>query len=181
LGLRGAIWSESQLPLVPYNIITGNLKIRNAQLAEIAVSRVIVHDFAIPLPGGHALNGNSLEAQVIATQHFGLEDHQEAVAALNLRSGDIPLWGGASVNLSWANGFSYAFEHPKLEQGPDGTPGVGSRHLQYYMGFEQEWTLAPGARWHFTTILHHRSGIYGIISPRHTGSNYMGAGFNFDF
>lgn len=181
LGLRGAVWAESQLPLVPYNTITGNLKFRDAQFAEIALSRVIVHDFSIPLPGHYTLNGNSLEAQVIATQHFGLEDHQEAVAALNLRSGDIPLWGGASVNLSWANGLSYAFERPKLEKGPGGVPGVGSRHLQYYMGFEQEWTFEPGAHWHLTTMLHHRSGIYGIVSPRHTGSNYMGAGINFDF
>lgn len=181
IGLHGAVWAESQLPLVPYNTITGNLKFRDAQLAQITIGKVLVNDFSIPLPGEYVLNGNSVELQAIATQHFGLQDHQEGVIAVNLRSGEIPLFGETSVNLSWANGLSYAFERPKLEKGPDGIQGVDSRHLQFYMGFEQEWTLQEGANWHFVTMLHHRSGIYGVVSPRRTGSNYMGAGINFDF
>ena len=181
LGLGVGVWAESPLPLLPYNIVTGNLKFKNAQLAQISLSRVLVHDFSIPLPGDYALTGNSLEVQVIGTQHFGLETDQEGVLAVVLRSGDIPLWGGASVNIAWGNGLSYAFERPKLEKGPGGKPGVGSRHLQYYMGLESEWTFSPGARWHLTTMLHHRSGVYGVISPRRTGSNYMGGGINIDF
>lgn len=181
VALDAAVWTESQLPLLPYNIVTGNLKFRDAQLVQLGVSKVLINDFSIPLPGGYALNGNSLELQVIGTQHLGLQDHQEAAAALALRSGEIPLWGGASVNLAWADGLSYAFESPKLEKGPGGVAGVGSRHLQHYIGLESEWTLTPGARWHITTMLHHRSGIYGLISPRKTGSNYLGMGFNFDF
>jgi hypothetical protein len=181
LGLDAGVWAESQLPQVPHDIVSGNLKFRDAELAQISLSRVLVHDFSIPLPGHYALNGNSLELQAIATQHFGLEDHQEGVLALALRSGDIPLWGGASVNFAWGNGLSYALERPHLEQGPSGKPGVGSRHLQYYMGIESEWTFQPGARWHLTTMIHHRSGIYGVVSPQHTGSNYMGFGINFDF
>jgi hypothetical protein len=181
VSLDGAVWAESQLPLLGYNIVTGNLKFQDAQLVQIGLSRVLVHDFSIPLPGKYVLNGNSIELQVIGTQHFGLETDQEGVAAVVLRSGDIPLWGDVSVNLAWGNGLSYAFEAPQLEKGPDGTPGVDSRQLQYYMGFESEWTFSRGARWHLTTMLHHRSGIYGVISPQHTGSNYMGAGINFDF
>ncbi len=181
LGFGVGVWAESQLPLVPYNIVTGNLKFKNAQLAQISLSRVLVHDFSIPLPGHHALSGNSIEAQAIGTQHFGLETDQEAVLALVLRSGNIPLWGGVSVNIAWGNGLSYALQRPKFEKGPGGKRGVGSRRLQYYMGFESEWTFLPDARWHLTTMLHHRSGVYGVISPRRTGSNYMGGGINVDF
>jgi hypothetical protein len=181
IGLHGAVWAETQLPKLPYNIVTGNLRFRDAQLLQLSLSRVIVKDFSVPLPGDLSLNGNSVELQVIGAQHFGLEDHQEVVAALNLRSGEIPLFGDVSFNFAWANGLSYALQPPKLERGPGGLRGVDTRQFQYYMGIEQEWTFARDARWHFVTMLHHRSGIYGLISPQKTGSNYMGAGLNIDF
>jgi hypothetical protein len=52
---------------------------------------------------------------------------------------------------------------------------VETRRLQYHMMLEIEfgrgaWPLRPFLR------LHHRSGIYGVISPQETGSNFVGAG-----
>jgi hypothetical protein len=48
------------------------------------------------------------------------------------------------------------------------------------MGLETEFTHESTPNAHFFLKLHHRSGIYGLISPRKTGSNYIGAGLRWD-
>ena len=180
--LAGGQWVDSRLPEFPYNLVTGGLVFRDAYFVSGAVSRVIVPDFAIPLPfTGSRLAGNSLEAEAQLTQHFGLEHMTEATLAVALRSGEIPLWEGLHFNVGWANGLSYAFDHPDFEVGRGGVRGVDSVKLQYYMGIDSEWTAEAAPRVHFLTQLHHRSGIYGIVSPQRTGSNYIGAGLRFDF
>ena len=48
------------------------------------------------------------------------------------------------------------------------------------MGFEAEFTHASQPNIHLVAKLHHRSGVYGLVSPRHTGSNFIGGGVRFD-
>ena len=180
--VTGAQWAETRLPLLPYNIVTGNLHISDTYLVSASVNTVVVPDFAIPLPlTDLRFIGNSVEIEGKIVQHFGLDDNTEAALAIVLRSGEIPLWENASVNVAWANGLSYAFTAPEFEKGTGGVRGVDTIPLQYYLGLESEWTLDTRNHWHFVTMLHHRSGIYGLISPRKTGSNYIGAGLRFDF
>ncbi|WP_204985693.1 hypothetical protein [Microvirga pakistanensis] len=181
LTVVGAQWSETRLPTFPYNLVTGRLRADGTYFVSGAVSRAIIPQFDIPVPAtGWTLPGNSLEAEVQLVKHWGFQDHIEGTAALVLRSGEIPVFEGLSFNVAWGNGLSYAFSNPAYEFGPDGLRGIGSRRLQYYMGFETEWTHTSLPKIHLVTKLHHRSGIYGIISPQRTGSNYLGAGIRVD-
>jgi hypothetical protein len=179
----GAKWVDTRLPSLPYNAVTGKLRFTDAYLVSGSVSRVLLPNFAIPIPGtGTRLIGNSIELEAQLAEHFGKENTEEGVLAVAVRTGQIPLWSsGVAVNLAWANGLSYAFSRPAYEEGPGGARGVGSRQLQYYMGIESEWTAAAAPRIHFVSQLHHRSGVYGLISPQKTGSNYLGGGLRFDF
>jgi hypothetical protein len=181
VAVYGGVWSNSTLPAFPYNLATGRIRFERAQMASLVVDRRLV-DFGFDVPWTrYRLDGFTLAAEATLGRHFGLQDHTEATAALKLRSGEIALGRAASLNLAWANGLSYAFEPPKWEYGPTLRHGVDSRQWQYYMGFEA--AITPTA-WHNLSAyvgLHHRSGIYGLISPRATGSNYLGAGLRWTF
>ena len=181
VALYGGVWTNSTLPSFPYNLVRGRLTFDNAQIASLIVDRRLF-DFDLDLPGTRwRLNGFSVEAEGTLNQHFGLQDHVEATAALKVRSGEIALGSAASLNVAWANGISYAFAAPKWEYGPTLVHGVDSRLFQYYMGFEAAVTPTSAKNLSAFFRLHHRSGIYGVISPRRTGSNYVGAGLRWTF
>jgi hypothetical protein len=174
-------WVESNLPPFVYNVATGRAGYADSYFAAGALAYAIVPRFDVPFPGTEfAFRGNSLEIEGQVLRHFGLQDHFEGTLAAVLRSGEIPLFGGLSANVAWGNGFSIALDDPKYEKGPDEIRGVDSRRFQYYMGFEAELTHASQPNIHLVAKLHHRSGIYGVIAPRHTGSNFIGAGVRFD-
>ena len=171
--------TEARLPTVPFEIVTARLPFRPSYAASVAASKVVVPRFAIALPG-LTLRGNSLEIEGQLLQHFGREDSTEVAAAAVLRSGQIGLAGPVSANLAWGNGLSYALTQPRYEIGRGGVRGVDTVQLQYHMSFETEITSARNPRVHYVARLHHRSGIYGVISPSRTGSNYIGVGLRFD-
>ena len=180
--LYASKWVDTSLPAFPVNLVTGNLRFRKPYFIAAGVNRVLVRNFAVGVPlTGIVLRGNSLELEGQLVKHFGGQDHVEATIALPARSGEIGLFSGASVNFALANGVSYALSRPDFEQGPGGVRGQGSRHLQYYLGLEAEFSPSRASRLHLVAKLHHRSGIYGLISPRRTGSNFLGAGVRFDF
>ncbi len=173
-------WTNSRLPTFPYNLVTGRLTTENAQIYG-ALANWRFFDFSLPLPGAARLDGFSLELEGGLFKHGGRQDHVEGTAALVLRSGQIPLFSGLSLNLAMGNGLSYAFSRPAFELGPTGVPGVGSRRLQYHMSFEAAFSHENLSQFELFARLHHRSGIYGVISPRRTGSNYIGGGLRFWF
>ncbi|MDR0781526.1 MAG: hypothetical protein LBF16_12675 [Pseudomonadales bacterium] len=177
--LSRSTWMDTSLPAFPKNVVTGNIRLENAYFWSGGVSRVLIPHFDIPVLG-HLLPGNSLEVEGQVVKHFGKQDHVEATGALVIRSGDVHPFEPLSINVAWANGFSYAFSHPAYEMGPQGESGINSRKFQYHMGFETEFTHSHLPSTHFIIKLHHRSGIYGLISPRKTGSNYIGAGLRWD-
>ncbi len=181
VALYGGVWTNSTLPSFPINLVRGKLTFEDAQIYSLIVNRRLI-DFDLDIPGTrYRLNGFSLEAEGTLDQHAGLQDHAEATAAIALRSGQIPLGSMLSMNLAWSNGVSYAFSTPKWEFGPTGRHGVESRNLQYFMAFETSFTPTAMRNLSAFMRLHHRSGIYGVISPRKTGSNYVGGGLRWTF
>ena len=166
--------AESRLVRIPDRLVTGRLDFDKAYLFSVAATKVIAPRFTF------LGRGNSLELEGQLGQHFDREDTTEADAALVLRSGQLGVFGGTSLNVAWGNGISYAFSDPKAESGNAGIQGLGSKRFQYYMAFETELTdsSAPGV--HLVLRLAHRSGIYGLISSDRTGSNYLGVGLRFD-
>lgn len=171
-------WTNSRLPTFPYNLVTGRVTTEDAHLFG-AIGAWRVYDFSLPLPGAARLDGFSFELEAGLFKHTGLQRHGEGTLALVLRTGQIPLFSGLSFNLAMGNGLSLAFSDPAYELGPSGRRGVDTRRLQYHMSFEAAFSHAAAPQLEVFARLHHRSGIYGVISPRRTGSNFVGGGVRF--
>jgi len=181
VALYGGVWTNSSLPAFPYNLVTGKLTFEKSQIASLIVHRNFF-DFDVDVPGTRwRLNGFTLQGEWTLDKHTGLQDHVETTAAVTVRSGEIRLGSAASMNLAWSNGLSYAFDEPKWEFGPSHKHGVDSRIVQYFMAFETAFTPTQAKNLSAFFRLHHRSGVYGVISPRHTGSNFIGAGLRYTF
>lgn len=175
------MWAESRLPRLPQNVVTGKIRFDDSYIFGAAISYVPIKRFDIPLLFGLSLPDNSLELEGQLVKHFGKQDHLEGTAAVVIRSGEIHPFEKLSFNVAWANGLSFAFSDPAHELGTTGKRGVDTRRMQYYMGIETEFTHSALPDFHLVTKLHHRSGIYGVISPSKTGSNFIGAGLRWDF
>jgi hypothetical protein len=172
-----ARWANADLLEIPERSFTGDLTFQSADVVGGAVSRVIVPSFSIPLPGSDfAFRGNRIELEGQVLRHFGRQNHWEGTVALMFRTGQIPLFGGLSVNLGFAEGLSYANEPPPLEGSFEVEP---SRFLNY-LAVEAEFSHAslPGVS--LVPRIHHRSGIFGVIAPRTSGSNFVGVGLRVD-
>lgn len=170
-------WVNTDLLDVPARTITGNLSFSDTNFAGAALSRVVVPSFTIPLPFTDiAFRGNRIELEGQVLRHFGGQSHWEGTLALMLRTGQIPLAGGLSVNLAVGEGLSYASERPRFEGAVDVRP---TRFLNYLV-FETEFSheSMPGVS--LVARLHHRSGVFGLIAPRKSGSNFIGAGIRID-
>lgn len=170
-------WVNTDLLDVPGRAIIGNLSFSDSNFAGVALSRVIVPSFAIPLPFTDiAFRGNRIELEGQVLRHFGGQNHWEGTLALMFRTGQLRLAGGLSVNLAVGEGLSYASERPRFEGAVDVQP---TRFLNYLV-FETEFSheSMPGVS--LVARLHHRSGIFGLIAPRKSGSNFIGAGIRID-
>ena len=177
-----ARWAETRLPTLPVNLVTGDLDYADDYLFSAGLGVVLVPDFEIPATVlTPALGGFSVEAEGMLAFHTSLSSHTEFAGALVLRTPEIAVPGDlASVNFAVGNGLSYAFSDPDYEKGVDGVRGVDTVRLQYFISLESELTFAALPNIHFVARVHHRSGIYGLISPPKTGSNYIGLGVRFD-
>lgn len=170
-------WANTDILDVPERSITGNLSFKDANFAGIGLGRVLVPSFAVPLPGtDFAFRGNRIELEGQVLRHFGGQDHWEGVLALMFRTGQIPLAGGLSMNLALGEGFSYASERPRLE----GSFRVEPSRFLNYLAFEIEFSHASWPGVHFVSRIHHRSGVFGFVAPRESGSNFIGAGIRID-
>ena len=170
-------WVNADLLEIPERTATGRLRFEDSNFAGAALTRTIVPSFAIPLPGtDFAFRGNRIELEGQVVRHFGEQHHWEGTLALMFRTGDIPLFGGLSVNFGFAEGLSYASERPELE----GSPGVRPRHFLNYLAVEAEFKHAslPGVA--VVPRIHHRSGVFGLIAPKTSGSNFIGVGVRVD-
>jgi hypothetical protein len=174
----GSRWVNADLLQIPERSLRGALTAEDAYFVGAGLSRVVVPSFAIPLPGtSFAFRGNRIELEGQVLRHFGDQSHWEGTLALMFRTGQIPLFGGLSVNLAFGEGLSYASSRPRLE----GSFRVEPSQLLNYLAFEAEFSHSslPGVA--FVPRIHHRSGVFGLIAERESGSNFIGAGLRVDF
>ncbi|MFC1459682.1 hypothetical protein ACETIH_23885 [Microvirga arabica] len=112
----GSQWVNADLLEIPERSLMGSLRSEDAYFVGAGLSRVIVPSFSIPLLGTNfAVPGNRIELEGQVLRHFGEQSHWEGTIALMFRTGQIPLFGGLSVNLAFGEGLSYASERPALE------------------------------------------------------------------
>ena len=147
-----------------------------------AIGSVRLLDFNFRLFNSrYRFEGFSLEAEAQVFKHFGFQDHLETAVALVLRSGEFSLAPNWTMNVAWGNGISIALDDPKWELGAAKIRGVDTHRTQYHMFFEAAFTPRTLPQFSVFLRLHHRSGIYGVISPRKTGSNFVGGGIRYSF
>lgn len=117
--------------------------------------------------------------ELILLKHHGLQNNAEIGAAYLLRTPDLQL-GPVGVNLAAGTGLSHAMGTPSYEDGPKDNP---SRRypFQFLALFELEWKLRNVESLSFTTRVHHRCGVYGVIAPPNVGSNFMTVGLRYHF
>jgi len=148
---------------------------QNSYFVSALLSRVLMPELNTNLPlVGPLIDDTSIELEGQIGHHFGLQDHAEVTLALQWRSPDlaIPLTN-ARLNLAIGEGFSYALSRPAYE-------GVSysqePRKFLNYLTLEAEFShpSLPGVS--LVPRVHHRSGIYGAIAPRGSGSNFFGIG-----
>ena len=96
--------------------------------------------------------------------------------ALVFRTGQIPLFGGLSVKLAFGEGLSYGSERPRLE----GSFRVEPSRSLNDLAFEAESSPGSLPGVYFLPRIHHRSGIFGLVAERESGSNVIGAGIRMD-
>jgi hypothetical protein len=171
-------WIDSNLLEIPHLLLTGSLETRRAYFLGGGLGYVLVPRFEVPLPfcGGCALSGNSLELEGVVLKHFDLQDHWEVAGGAFARTGQIPLFPGAGLNLAAGAGLSYALADPKLENGRGGQRGVDTYRLQFYLAFETELAHRAVPGWSLLGRIHHRSGGYGTLTEQGSGSNFIGLG-----
>lgn len=173
LTVYGSQWVNADFLEIPERAFTGGLTGEDAYFVGAALSRVLVPAFSIPLPGtDFAFHGNRIELEGQVLRHFGEQSHWEGTIALMFRTGQIPLFGGLSVNLAFGEGLSYASERPRLE----GSFRVEPTRFLNYLAFEAEFSHSSLPGVYFVPRIHHRSGIFGLIAERESGSNFIGAG-----
>lgn len=178
VALHHDVWAEISLPQAPWRLITLDVPTRPAYFAGVSFNVVAVRNFVLPL-GLFDLHDNDIEFEAQLLKHHGLQSHVEGTLAWVIRSGERCAWG-ACVAFAFSEGGSYAFADPVYEKGITGVRGQNTVRFQHHMAFELEWTARALPDFHFLTRLHHRSGIYGVISPQKTGSNYIGVGLRYD-
>jgi hypothetical protein len=176
VGIYSGQWADTRLPYLPYNAATGRLTFSDSYLTSVIMSRhLLTRDLFIPYTS-IGFSDARIEFEGTASLHRGLQTHEEVTLGVMLRTRDYDLASFGTINFGWANGFSYALSSPAHEYGTNLVRGQDTVQFQYYMGFEAEYAHASWDRLSVFTRLHHRSGIYGIISPSRTGSNIIGLG-----
>ena len=117
--------------------------------------------------------------EFVLVKHHGLQSNGEIGLANMWRTTDLQL-GELGVNFGAGAGLSYALGTPTYEDGPDNNPARRYR-LQLLALFEFEWSLQGKEDLTLITRVHHRSGVYGLIAPRHVGSNFLAVGLRFKY
>lgn len=179
VSVYAAMWGEFNLPAFPYRVVTLDVPLSGPYFVSLGGAYALVPRFDVPL-GLFTLSDLALELDGQVLKHFGRQDHVEFSGAFVLRTGTATLGEVLGINFAVGEGLSVATTKPKYEKGPSGKRGVGSRRLQNHLLFELEFTLPAWPFVHAVIRLHHRSGIYGVISPQKTGSNFLGLGLRMD-
>jgi hypothetical protein len=117
--------------------------------------------------------------ETVIGKHRGLQDNWEVNAAYFARFAGASV-GALRIRPGLGIGLSYAVGTPTYEDGPKDDP-ERRYHLQNFNTYEFEWSLAAAPRVALVTRIHHRSGVFGLIAPRHVGSNFLAAGIRIGF
>jgi len=114
----------------------------------------------------------------------GSFEYQELNAALILRWLKFPWDRYIDTSFALGSGLSYATREPPIEVDYNAkTHGLDYDVSQWLNYLLVEFTLGLPVfpQWHLLVRIHHRSGVYGLISGVTGGSNAVAAGIRYNF
>lgn len=171
---------DANLLGIPRQIFSNNVKFQPSYFTAIGYGKpASLPDWLTSGLGSVGISEPTGVVELLGVQHRGLQHDFEADVAFILRTGFGQL-GPVRVRAGAGIGLSYAFGTPSYEDGPDGDPARRYR-FQNFDAFELEGGLN---RWPDTSLvarIHHRSGLYGLIAPKHVGSNFLTVGIRYRF
>ncbi|MBA4368341.1 MAG: hypothetical protein C0403_11980 [Desulfobacterium sp.] len=139
-------------------------------------------------PGYDWAEGYSYESQ-----NTGFNKHNEFNLLLALRWQKFPWNNHIKTSFGFGEGLSYATEKPPLEKdphnilhpalyenSPNDKPYDTSQLLNYLM-FDMTFALPDYPQYQTFFRIHHRSGIFRLMNGYTCGSNYLTAGFRYQF
>jgi len=174
---RGADYNLQELP---GRIITGSMAWDDTYFTAIGLGKLRgTLGQSIESLDNTALGSLSHGYETQLVKHFGLQSNVEVGAAYLLKTPDLEL-GRVGVNFAAGAGLSYALGNPAYEDGPEDYPEQRYR-MQLLALFDLEWRIIGFDKLALITRIHHRSGVYGLIAPRHVGSNFVAAGLRYIF
>lgn len=120
-----------------------------------------------------------IEPEIGIGQRLGRQDAREAWAALYARYRGFPWDHLVTTTVAVSTGINYASKVSEVENDRAGN-GDGDRILHY---FSPEITLALPSRPDLELVfrLHHRSGVFGIVSDARGGAQYGTVGLRIRF
>lgn len=160
----GGAWSDSRLA----QILLLQVDFQRSNVWVVGASRTLqrVQENAL------------LEVEGNVARHTGMQDHYELNAALTLRWTRSPWDRYVDSTFAFGIGPSYASNAPEIEKDDD--RGVS----RYHVYLVTEMTFAPrepnGRDWELLMRVHHRSGMWGVVSDA-PGSNFPSIGLRFHF
>lgn len=160
----GGKWSDNRYG----EIIRTTTELRDSHLWVAGMSRSLIRFYP------HL----QLEGEWNLGRHTGRQDHFEMNAALSLRWNTFPWDDYLDTSFAHGIGPSYAFSRPPIEDDSD----KKAERLLLFM--QTELAVSPpapgGSRWAWFVRIHHRSGIFGVLSDA-SGSNFLTTGIRFKF
>ncbi len=114
-------------------------------------------------------------------KHFGLQENGEVgVLWLFMLKAIFPANPYVEMDVIYGEGLSYAIGTPYFEDGPKNEPD--KRYpFQSFLIFDFDLYLSRYPKTHLFYRVHHRSGVYGLITPEQVGSNFIGFGIKHIF
>ncbi len=180
LTVYGAQGIDTNLLSIPGRILTNDLTFEKSYFAGLGYLK------SVGTPGVLTELGNFIGASYVSSdidfivvKHHGLQENFETDIAYSIHLPPAEL-SFLSVRFGAAMGFSYAWGTPSYEDGPEGDPERRYR-FQNFNSYELEWRHREARHISFVTRIHHRSGVYGLVAPRHVGSNFFALGLRYAF
>ncbi|MGK7870810.1 hypothetical protein [Falsiroseomonas sp. E2-1-a20] len=168
-------WFSVNEPSATQRLGSQDAGFQDSYFVSVLLNNVLVSELRTDWPLiSPVIDGSSIELEGQVGRHFGLQDQGEVTLALLWRSREIPIpLTKGRFNIGIGEGLSYALARPTYEGAAhDQEP----RKFLNYLALEAEFShpLLPNVS--LVPRVHHRSGIFGLIAPRGSGSDFIGLG-----
>ena len=161
-------YADANLINISPKILKGELKYKKIYIYSLSYFQDV-----------YEIKKDKLRVRVGGSISSHSKSNVEVTANIGLSLIDVlPQNSFLKMDLYFATGLSYVFGSIEYEDGTKKNPNK-KYHLQSSEIMQIDFYSPNSPQARFFIRLHHRSGIYGLIAPRHVGSNFLGVGVSY--